>query len=160
MRHAKSAWPDGVPDLERPLGERGRRDAPAAGRWIAENLPDLRLVMCSTATRARQTWELASAELPRQPELRHHAKIYYGPVLEVVRDLPPDTGTVLLVGHNPDIEDLTELLSGRHTTFKTSTIVVLRSDLPWAEAGDGWGEVIATATPRGKDYSNRGTLIT
>jgi phosphohistidine phosphatase len=149
LRHAKSTWPDGVPDLDRPLGERGRRDAPAAGRWIAEHLPDLRLVMCSTAVRARQTWELASAELTGPPEVRHHAKIYYGPVLEIVQDLPTDVGSALLVGHNPDLEDLVEMLGGQHTTFKTSTIAVLRSERPWTEAGTGWGELVTAATPRG-----------
>lgn len=62
LRHAKSAWPTGVADHERPLAPRGRRDAPAAGRALAESdcLPDLAL--CSTAVRARQTWELAARQ--------------------------------------------------------------------------------------------------
>lgn len=149
LRHAKSAWPDGVPDLERPLGERGRRDAPAAGRWIGQNLPGLQLVISSTATRARQTWELAAAELSSPPEVRHHAKIYYGPLLEVVRELPENVGSALLVGHNPDLEDLVELLSGQDTIFKTSTIAVLSSELSWAEAGPAWGSLVAGETPRG-----------
>lgn len=149
LRHAKSAWPDGVPDLERPLGPRGLRDAPAAGRWIETNLPGLELVMCSTALRARQTWELAAAELSSPPEVRHHAKIYYGPLIEIVRELPAATGSALLVGHNPDVEDLVELLGGPRTTFKTSTIAVLSSELSWAEAGPAWGTPVAGETPRG-----------
>ncbi|SMC92900.1 SixA phosphatase family protein [Kibdelosporangium aridum] len=149
LRHAKSAWPDGVPDLERPLGDRGRRDAPEVGRWLNENVPDLQLVVCSTALRARQTWDLASAELATQPEVRHHAKIYYGPLLEVVRDLPPEVTSAMLVGHNPDMEDLVELLTGTHTTFKTSTVAVVRTGLEWSDAGPNWAELITTATPRG-----------
>ncbi|CAM3447829.1 histidine phosphatase family protein [Kibdelosporangium persicum] len=149
LRHAKSAWPDGVPDLERPLGDRGRRDAPAVGRWLAENVPNLQLVVCSTAVRARQTWDLAAAELTSRPDVRHHAKIYYGPLVEVVRDLPPEITSAMLVGHNPDMEDLVEHLTGTPTTFKTSTLAVLGTELPWSEAGPGWAEVISTATPRG-----------
>nr|WP_042177717.1 histidine phosphatase family protein [Kibdelosporangium sp. MJ126-NF4] len=149
LRHAKSAWPEGVADLERPLGERGLRDAPVAGRWLAENLPGLQFVACSTAVRARQTWELASAELPGQPDVRHFAKIYYGPLVEVVRDLPAQVGSALLVGHNPDMEDLAEFLTGDQVVFKTSTLAVLRSDLPWTDAGQGWGELVTTVTPRG-----------
>jgi phosphohistidine phosphatase len=149
LRHAKSAWPDGVPDLERPLGERGRRDAPMVGRWLTENVPDLQFVMCSTALRARQTWELASAELATPPEARHYAKIYYGPLIEVVRDLPPEITSAMLVGHNPDMEDLAETLTGTHTTFKTSTVAVVRSEWPWSEADSDWAELITTETPRG-----------
>ena len=66
LRHAKSAWPETCP-TERPLAPRGCRDAPAAGRWLreADCVPDL--VVCSTARRTRQTWELAAAELGRRP---------------------------------------------------------------------------------------------
>ena len=62
LRHAKSDWPDDVPDHERPLARRGRRDAPAAGRWLRKSgyVPDL--VLCSTARRARETWQLAEEE--------------------------------------------------------------------------------------------------
>ena len=60
LRHARSAWPD-VPDHDRPLAPRGRRDAPVVGRWLrtAGYLSDW--VMCSTARRARQTWQLAGS---------------------------------------------------------------------------------------------------
>src|SRR6202451_4394164 len=62
LRHAKSDWPE-VADHERPLAKRGRRDAPVVGRWLGASgyVPDA--VVCSTAARARQTWELASAGL-------------------------------------------------------------------------------------------------
>jgi phosphohistidine phosphatase len=148
LRHAKSAWPDGVPDLDRPLGERGLRDAPAAGRWLNANAPSLDLVVCSTARRARQTWEFASGQLPEPPPVRETAKIYYGPLIDVVRELP-DVRTVLLVGHNPDLEDLVERLCAQPVVFKTSTIAVVESDQPWAAAGPEWGRLVTLATPRG-----------
>ncbi|MFI1928214.1 SixA phosphatase family protein [Streptomyces sp. NPDC020377] len=91
LRHAKSAWPEGVPDHERPLAPRGRRDAPAAGRALAEAgcVPDLAL--CSTAARARGTWELAAAEWDTPPPVRLDPRLYGADVrelLEVVHETP------------------------------------------------------------------------
>lgn len=149
LRHAKSAWPDGVPDFDRPLGERGLRDAPVVGHWLNKHVPGIELVVHSPAARARQTWELVAAELKAKPEVRKHAKIYYGPVLEVVTELPEDVGTAMIVGHNPDLEDLVELLTGTHTTFKTSTVAVLHSEQPWDAAGAHWAELNSVTTPRG-----------
>ena len=72
LRHAKSAWPEDVPDHERPLAPRGRRAALAAGGWLrkADDAPDR--VPCSTARRARETWQLAEQKLGahRRPFLR------------------------------------------------------------------------------------------
>ena len=104
LRHAKSAWPVGVPDHERPLAPRGHRDAPAAGRALAEAdcLPDL--AVCSTAVRARQTWELASAQWGTPPPVRHDGRVYAADVpelLDVVRETPGHVRTLLLVGPQP-----------------------------------------------------------
>lgn len=109
LRHAKSAWPEGVPDHQRPLAPRGRRDAPAAGIALAEtdSLPDLAL--CSTAVRARQTWELASAEWGTPPPVRYEPSLYAADVpelLDAVHQVPPEVETLLLIGHNPGLEDL------------------------------------------------------
>src|SRR5689334_23158709 len=104
LRHAKSAWPDAVPDLKRPLNERGRRDAPAAGRWLREYIDDLGAVVCSPARRTRETWALVAAELDGPPSPTLDERIYGAPpddLLAVVRDLPDDAGTALLIGHNP-----------------------------------------------------------
>ncbi|MDX2605994.1 histidine phosphatase family protein [Streptomyces caniscabiei] len=115
VRHAKSAWPVGVPDHERPLAPRGRRDAPAVGRALAEAdcLPDL--AVCSTAVRARQTWELTAAEWGTPPPVRHDARVYAAEVpelLDVVRETPDRVRTLLLVGHNPGLEELVLDLAG------------------------------------------------
>ncbi|MCL8018042.1 histidine phosphatase family protein [Streptomyces sp. AS02] len=137
LRHAKSAWPEGVADHQRPLAPRGRRDAPVAGRMLAEAdcLPDLAL--CSTAARARGTWELASAEWGTPPPVRHDRRLYAADVpdlLEVVHEVPPEVETLLLVGHNPGLEDLVLALAGDglddtldevRTKFPTSAIAVL-----------------------------------
>jgi phosphohistidine phosphatase len=137
LRHAKSAWPVGVADHERPLAPRGLRDAPAAGRALAEAdcLPDLAL--CSTAVRARQTWDLASAQWGTPPPVRHDPRLYAAGVLDlltVVQEVPPETETLLLVGHNPGLEELVLALAGDglgdaleavRTKFPTAAIAVL-----------------------------------
>ncbi|MFD9796544.1 SixA phosphatase family protein [Streptomyces sp. NPDC059070] len=162
LRHAKSAWPDGVSDHARPLGPRGLRDAPAAGRWLsaADCLPDL--VLCSTARRARETWELAAAELGSPPPVRHEARLYGagGPeLLDAVREVPADIGTLLLVGHNPGVQDLTLLLTGEAlgdtleragTKFPTSAIAVLTRRGSWSDVAPGTALLTDFAVPRGR----------
>jgi phosphohistidine phosphatase SixA len=80
LRHAKSAWPDGVPDRKRPLAKRGCRDAPAAGRWLRGHIVRLDAVVCSPAERARQTWALVAAELDQPPAATFDDRIYRAPV--------------------------------------------------------------------------------
>ena len=90
VRHAKSAWPEGEPDAQRPLNPRGRRDAPAVGRWIRERVGRLDAVLCSPATRARQTWGLVAPELDDPPAPVLDDRVYAASVetlLAVVRDV-------------------------------------------------------------------------
>ncbi|MGP4049166.1 SixA phosphatase family protein [Streptomyces sp. 2A115] len=163
LRHAKSAWPDGVADHERPLAPRGRRDAPAAGRALAEAdcLPDLAL--CSTAVRARQTWELAAAQWGTPPLVRHDPRLYAADVpelLEAVREVPAEVNTLLLIGHNPGLEELVLTLAGDslddalddvRTKFPTSAIAVLawHGDA-WESLGHGMALLTDMIVPRGK----------
>ena len=163
LRHAKSAWPDGVADHERPLGPRGRRDAPVAGRMIADAdcLPDL--AVCSTAVRTRQTWELASAEWGTPPPVRHDPRVYAADVselLEVVHEAPPEVRTLLLIGHNPGLEDLVLELAGDglddtldevRTKFPTSAIAVLTwHGTTWQALAPGTALLTGVMVPRGK----------
>ncbi|WP_128430520.1 SixA phosphatase family protein [Streptomyces cyaneus] len=163
LRHAKSAWPDGVADHERPLAPRGRRDAPVAGRRLAEAdcLPDLAL--CSTAARARGTWELASAEWGTPPPVRHDPRLYAADVpelLEVVREVSSEVETLLLVGHNPGLEDLVLELAGDgldetldevRTKFPTSAIAVLAwHGTTWRALAPGMALLTDVIVARGK----------
>jgi phosphohistidine phosphatase len=75
--------------------------------------------------------------------------MYFGPLINVVRDLPASITTAVLVGHNPDLQDLTALLGDHPAEFKTSTIAVLRSERPWTEAGHQWAQLTTLITPRG-----------
>ena len=137
VRHAKSDWTHAVPDDERPLAARGRRDAPAIGRWLVEHVGTVDLVLCSPATRARQTWRLAGAELSPKPPVREDDRMYgAGPtqLLTVLAELPDELGTVVLVGHNPGLADLVTLLSGEPHELKTSAVAVLRWTGSWVDA--------------------------
>ncbi|MDO0931351.1 histidine phosphatase family protein [Streptomyces sp. DG2A-72] len=163
LRHAKSAWPDGVADHARPLAPRGRRDAPAAGIALAEAdcLPDLAL--CSTAVRARQTWELASAQWGTPPPVRHDPRLYAADVpdlLSVVHDVSAEVETLLLIGHNPGLEELVLALAGDslddalervRVKFPTSAIAVLAwYGTSWRGLAPGGALLTSMTVPRGK----------
>lgn len=152
LRHAKSAWPPDVPDHSRPLAPRGRRDAPAVGRWLRQQAPPIDLVVCSPAARARQTWQLLSAQLDHEPPVRYDERLY-GTAAEVfltlTRELPGPASTVLLVAHNPGLEDFVELLTGDSVVLRTSALAVLTTPQDWAAAGPGGWTRAGLATPRG-----------
>ncbi|MET8080557.1 histidine phosphatase family protein [Streptomyces sp. NPDC005303] len=166
LRHAKSAWPEGVADHERPLGPRGRRDAPEAGRVLAAGdlLPDLAL--CSTAVRARHTWELASAQWGTSPPVRLDRALYGADVPELlaaVRATPPEVMTLLLVGHNPGLEELVLTLAGDglddaleevRVKFPTSAIAVLAfHGTSWRALAPGTALLTSVLVPRGRKPS-------
>jgi phosphohistidine phosphatase len=151
LRHAKSDWSTGHPDEHRPLAARGRRDAPAAGRWLRKHAGPIDLVVCSTATRARQTWNLASSELDRPPPVRHDERVYganAAELLRLVQELPDDSHSVLIVGHNPGMADLVSLLTHQDHAMKTSSIAVLTWHGTWAESGPSTARLAEAATPR------------
>lgn len=133
LRHAKSDWSTGLPDRERPLAERGRRQAPEAGAWLAGHLPGIDLAVVSPAARARQTWALVADCLHAPPPVRIDEDLYAGSARDVVTGLDASLSTVVVVGHNPDLEDLVASLTGRSIALPTSAIAVL--DLPhgWAD---------------------------
>lgn len=162
LRHAKSARPGGVTDHERPLAPRGRRDAPAAGRALAEAdcLPGLAL--CSTAVRARRTWELAAAQWGTPPPVRYDPRLYAAGVpelLAVVHETPADVETLLLVGHNPGLEDLVLTLAGDglddtldrvREKFPTCAVAVLSwRGADWRDLAPGTALLTSVTVPRG-----------
>jgi len=137
LRHAKSDWSGGEADLARPLAKRGRHQAPDAGRWLAENVDGIDLAVVSPARRARSTWDLVAAEFDVTPEARIDDRVYTASgddLLTVVRELSDDLGTVVLVGHNPAIEDLALLLTGAWTPMPTSALAVISVPGPWSAA--------------------------
>src|SRR6218665_2058758 len=115
LRHAKSNWPAGVADRDRPLATRGREAAPLMGRYLADELllPDL--VLISPALRTAETWKLVAPMLPEKPATHVEPRIYEAPadrLLEVVQEVETEVRTLLMVGHNPGFEDLAARLAG------------------------------------------------
>jgi phosphohistidine phosphatase len=152
LRHAKSDYPD-VPDHERPLAKRGRKDAPRVGRWLAASgyAPDA--VVCSTAVRARQTWELLAPALAA-PVVRYEPRVYEASVLGLlmlVREFDPEWGTVLLIGHNPGMAELTAGLADPPpdppAEFPTAAVAVLELRGAWPDVAPAGARLLAFAVP-------------
>ena len=113
LRHAKSDWPD-VPDHDRPLAKRGRKDAPEIGRWLCAHgyVPDT--VICSTALRTRQTWDRVAPELTGSAEVRFEPRAYAASALTLLylcRELPDRCRAALLIAHNPGLSELAASLA-------------------------------------------------
>jgi len=148
IRHAKSSWDDpALTDRERPLNRRGKRDAPLMGGVLkARGLtPDL--VLTSPAKRARRTARLIAAELgiPNdrivpKPELYLQG---VPPVLELLTALPDTLNRIYLIGHDPDLSELVNLLTGEETSnLPTCGIASIEFALEsWALAGAGLGRL-------------------
>src|SRR5829696_3036016 len=159
LRHSKSDWPD-VPDAERPLAPRGKRDAPPVGRWLRDAGVVPERVVCSTARRTRETWQLLSAELGAKPAVSYDERLYEGgpaDLLAVVHDTPAEVGTLLLIGHNPGVQQLTLALAGSaagdaaeraRESFPTSSLAVLAFAGDWAAAKAGCARLVDFSTPR------------
>lgn len=163
LRHAKSAWPDDVPDRERPLAPRGRRDAPAAGIWLrkTDHVPDK--VLCSTAVRARDTWQLAEENLGAHPPTVFEDRVYgasSAELLALARQTSGDVRTLLVVGHDPAMRGLTLELAGEHlgdaeaaalarvrTKYPTAAVAVLSFLGDWAELRLGQAELAEFVVP-------------
>ncbi|MFF2020200.1 SixA phosphatase family protein [Streptomyces sp. NPDC058171] len=114
FRHAKADWPD-LADHERPLAERGRKDAPVAGRKLADSGIPLDLALCSTAARTRETWKLAVHELGHRPRTVYEERIYEaspGELIALFNELPDEARNVIVIGHNPGAQGVTEVLAG------------------------------------------------
>jgi phosphohistidine phosphatase len=150
LRHAKSDWSGGEPDVARPLAKRGRRQAPDAGRWLAANVENIGLAVVSSAVRALSTWDLVSAQLDVPPPTRIDDRVYAASdkaLLGVLRELPDDVDTVILVGHNPGVEDLVLLLTGERVPMPTSALAMIEVTGSWSTAGHSPAMLRAAGRP-------------
>ena len=147
LRHAKSDWSGVEADIDRTLNARGQRQAPDAGSWLAEHFPAIDLAVVSPATRARSTWALVSAEFSESPEARIDERAYAASVtdlLEIVRELPDELETVILVAHNPGLEELVSVLTGENVRLSTSALAVLGVPGSWAQLSDSTAVLVTT----------------
>lgn len=157
LRHGKSAYPDGVADHDRPLAPRGERQAALAGAWIGQHLPPVDRILCSTATRTRQTLERTGIDAPTS-----HLEVIYGAepdeLLDALRELDDGPRTVLLVGHAPGLPYLGVDLAGSGSDlaaldrlrdgFPTSAVAVLSITGSWSEIAHGRGALLDVVVPR------------
>ena len=159
LRHAKSDWDTGVADVDRPLNKRGHRDAPRLGRWLRMQDWQPQLILSSPAVRARQTIEAVIDQAGLQHSELHWDEGLYlagrGTLLERIRSLSPATARVMLVGHNPGLEELLEYLSrapvpttASGKVFTTANLALLRLDGDWRDAGRGTAELLELVRPR------------
>jgi phosphohistidine phosphatase len=161
LRHAKSSWDNpGADDFERPLAPRGRRVAPLVGAEMVRRgwLPER--VLCSPARRTRETWELASAALGPVPASFEPGLYLAAPaaLLRLVRATPPEVGRLLLIGHNPGLQELGLLLADPRSgedlvrlraKLPTAGLVVLSlPDGPWSAVAAGNLRLEAFVAPR------------
>ncbi|MFF9476990.1 SixA phosphatase family protein [Streptomyces roseolus] len=159
FRHAKAEWSD-VDDHERPLADRGRKDAPVAGRWLADSGIDPELALCSTAARCREAWKLAVAELPQRPRSVYDDRLYeasLGELIAVLNETSDEVRDLLVVGHNPGLHALADALAGEaegdllarmnRSGFPTSAIAVLTFTGSWKSVEHGVGRLDAFWAP-------------
>lgn len=160
LRHAK-AERGNTTDHERPLTSRGRADAIAAGRWLAENKYSPDLTISSTATRAKETWVLAATELDDGIPTSYERGAYHADVSDLMgllRETPDDVKTVLLVGHNPGLYYLVLALTGSgpealvreaREHLATAGLAVLEFGEKWGDLAEGDGKLTEFAVARG-----------
>lgn len=157
LRHAKSAYPDGVRDHARPLAPRGIREAALAGDWIRANLPPVDAVLCSTATRTRQTLARTGIEAPV-----HYVDRLYdatpGIAIDVINADGGNAETLLVVGHEPVMSALALGLAGPRSSqratdqisvkYPTSGLAVLQTEHPWSRLEPHSAALVTFYVPR------------
>ena len=162
LRHSKAAWPDGVPDLERPLAKRGHADAPEAGKWLLthEVVPDF--ILCSIALRTRQTCTWVCDQLgDLAPTPKLESGLYAAGaarMLAVVNHVPETVRTLLVIAHMPGVQDLVLRLASRDSDheaymdaashFPTTGLAVFEVAAPWAELDGQDARLTDFAVPR------------
>ncbi|HZQ01818.1 MAG TPA: histidine phosphatase family protein [Reyranella sp.] len=162
LRHAKSAWSDpALPDHDRPLNRRGERSARAMADHLAAKAPRPDVILCSTATRARQTLAPLVALWSPAPPIALEKGLYLASedaLLARVRDLADEVGAALLIGHNDGIWQLAEVLAGSGRSdelaalrekFPTGTLAILRAPVEhWSDLAAGSAELAGLVRPR------------
>ncbi len=146
LRHAKSSWSDDtLPDHERPLNKRGKRTAPMVGRRLRSHDLVPELIVSSTAKRARATAEAVAEAAGVSSPLEFRDELYLasaGELLLQAQSFPDPISTAMLVAHNPGMEDLVRILSGRVEAFPTAALGVFAIEI------DTWQELDPGATIR------------
>ena len=158
MRHAKSDYPDGVGDHDRPLASRGIREAALAGDWLRQNLAAIDAVLCSSAVRTRQTLARTGIAAP----VSYSDALYGaspGTMIGEINLVADDVATLLVVSHEPTVSEVAlglaaqpgsdqKALEAIAVKFPTSGIAVLGVSGSWAGLELGRAELRSFHVPR------------
>ncbi len=166
FRHAKSDWHDArARDFDRPLNDRGRKGAAVIGRHILAHGVAWQRVLASPAVRSAQTIEIAEAATGTTIPVEWDRRIYLASsatLADVLREQPDRLSKLLMVGHNPGLEDLifdlvpddgnNPLRESVEVKFPTAAFAVLELDIErWADIEDGCARLVHLARPRDLD---------
>jgi phosphohistidine phosphatase len=158
LRHAKSDYPAGVADHQRPLAARGQREAALAGDWLRAHVAAVDAVLCSTATRTRETLARTQIDAP----VSYVDRLYDatpGVVIDEINGVDSEVATLLVIGHEPAMSSVALGLAtpeGSNTTaaehistkFPTSAIAVLRTAAPWEQLTLSSAALVTFHVPR------------
>ncbi|WP_433330574.1 SixA phosphatase family protein [Spirillospora sp. CA-294931] len=149
LRHAKAVAGLGMADIDRPLNDRGRRDAAATGDWLRDNTLTPDRVLCSTAVRTRETLQ----GLALDAEVSFEAQIYDNDpetLLSLIRENGDSASRLLLVGHNPSVHQLIfDLTGSAPDAFPTCALAVIEVEPTWSDIRPGAGTLLQHRTPKG-----------
>ena len=157
IRHAKSSWDDfSIDDHDRQLNERGRRAAPAIGKWIADRGDVPTEVLCSDAKRTRETLDLLMERWPTTPAVRYVPSLYLAPATTMLAELKTAQAPVVaMIGHNPGIGSFACGLvhersqHPKYASYPTCATAIIDFDVArWSEVVAASGRVVAFTTPR------------
>jgi phosphohistidine phosphatase len=144
LRHAKSSWKDdSLPDHERPLNKRGKQDAPQVGNLMKKEglLPDL--ILCSSAVRAKTTLDLATEALGYNGEIEYRDDLYAfepGAYLNALSQIPESFDLVMIVGHNPALEQLLVGITSEYQPLPTAALAEVELPIEdWSQISFGMG---------------------
>jgi phosphohistidine phosphatase len=163
LRHGKSGWENPeLNDFQRPLNERGRSDVPVIARYMRDKGYNPDKVLCSTAIRTQETWELAAPELlTGERDVRFSNRLYLAipdQVISQIRNAGDECDALLVIGHNPGMQESAMAFANSRGTehyrkiedvFPSSGLAVLRFDADsWSDVHTGLGNLIDFYSPK------------
>ncbi len=153
LRHAKSSWKDvSLADIDRPLKKRGKNAADFIGRFLLDNKEFPDLILCSPAKRAKETIDIVKKSAKLLSGLRYDKRIYGAnphTLMKVVSEIDNNVNSVLLVGHNPAMEEFLESLTGQALRMPTAALAKINLRVgSWRELSMNEGELLFFVTPR------------
>jgi len=159
LRHAKSSWKDcGLADHDRPLAPRGRRATKLLREHLRRESVAPAVILCSSARRTRETLKRIGPALAKEVPVRIERELYAAPaprLLERLRALDDEVDSVLVIGHNPGLQQLALSLSGggeqldaMRRKYPTGALATLEFGGSWSELEPGSAELTDFVTPK------------